>query len=137
MSKYNLDETLSMKGLQAKITFTFSVASVMSALFITVCGLNDLEMNDSNCLLVSIKGLRMGGRGININDTTEGHILFIKKQKDADLVKSRHYQDKVLLPFLAENRYQVYHNSKKIHVSLNCSLLSAGVMEISNRYRQL
>ena len=52
MSKYNLDETLSMKGLQAKITFTFSAASVMSPLFITVCGLNDREMNGSKCLLV-------------------------------------------------------------------------------------
>ena len=105
MSKYKLDETLSMKGLQVKITFTFSTTGVMEPLFITVCDLNGRDMNGSKCLLVPIKGSCVGGGGINSNDTIEGHILFIQKQKDADLVRYRHYQDSILLPFVAENIY--------------------------------
>jgi len=79
MSKYKLDKLLSTKGLQVKITFIFFVAGVMAPLFITVCGFNEREMNGSKCLLVSIKGLRVGGGGININDTTEGLIMFMQK----------------------------------------------------------
>ena len=83
MSKYKLDKTLSMKGLQVKITFTFSTAGMSVLLFITMCDLNNREMSDSNCLLVPIKVLRMSVVGMNINNTTKGHILFMQKQKDA------------------------------------------------------
>jgi len=62
-----------------KITCTFSPAGVMAPLYITVCGLNDRDMNGSKCLLVPIKGLCVDGGDININDITEGHILFMQK----------------------------------------------------------
>jgi len=111
--KCKLDETLSMKGLRVKITFTFFAVGVMAPLFITMCGLNDREMNYSKCLLVPIKGLYVIGGGINLNNTTVGHIRFIQKQKDADLVRYMHYQDNVLLPFLSENRYQFDQHPKE------------------------
>ena len=55
MSKYKLDKTLSMKGLRVKIVFTFFADGVMAPLFITVCGLNNREINGSKYFLVSIK----------------------------------------------------------------------------------
>ena len=55
-----------MKGMRVKLTFTFSGAGTSAPLFITVTSMSEKELPLDKSLLVEVKGLYIGGGGINV-----------------------------------------------------------------------
>ena len=55
-----------MKGMRVNLTFTFSGAGTSAPLFITVTGMTEKELPEDTSLLVEVKGLCIGGGGINV-----------------------------------------------------------------------
>ena len=68
-----------MCDLRVKMTFTFSAVSISAPIFITVYVLNDRELPKDKLILVPLKGLCIGGGGLNMGATTKGYVLFMKK----------------------------------------------------------
>ena len=105
-SKYKIDDSSKMKGLRVKMTFIFSAVGTSAPIFITVYGLNEREMPHDKSIIVPLKGLCIGGGGVNMSGTTIGHVLFMRKQENADSIRYTHYLKNVLLPFIQESRFQ-------------------------------
>ena len=95
-----------MKGLRVKMTFTFSAVGTSAPIFITAYGLNEREMPHDKSIIVPLKGLCIGGGGVNMSGTTIGHVLFMRKQENADSIRYTHYLKNILLPFIQESRFQ-------------------------------
>ena len=60
-SKYSIDESCIMNGMQVKLTFTFIAAGTSTSLFVTVTELNTRILSGRSHLLVKVKGLCVGG----------------------------------------------------------------------------
>lgn len=71
-SKYHIDNFSKMCGLRVKMTFSISAAGTCAPLFITVYGLNEREMPNSKCLLAPLRGMCIGGGGVNIGSNKKG-----------------------------------------------------------------
>ena len=55
-----------MCGLRVKVTYTFSAAGTMATIFISVIGLTERDLPKDPILLIKIKGLCVGGGGVNV-----------------------------------------------------------------------
>ena len=88
-----------MKGLCVKIIFTFSAVGVSAPIFIAVYGLNKRETPKDKCILVPLKGLYIGGGGVNMNTAMDGYVLFMQRQENANTICYTHYLNYILLSF--------------------------------------
>ena len=86
-----------------KLTFTFSAAGTFTPLFVTITGLNTRVLGGRNHLLIKINGLCVIGGGVNVDNPSEGYVLFMAAQPNADLVRYTHYKQNILLPFVTKS----------------------------------
>ena len=93
-----------MKGMRVKLTFSFTALGVSAPMFITVTGLDESELPLDTSLLVKVKGLSIGGGGVNMENESVGYLLFMRKKENADLVRYSFYQKNVLFPFIKKCR---------------------------------
>ena len=97
--KYKNDDSNHMCGLRVKITYTFSAAGTMAPIFIYVLGLNDHTLPNDDCISMKIKGLCVGGGGINVSSKQCGTLLFMKG-KGCDRARSKFIKKKYFYPSL-------------------------------------
>ena len=65
-AQYLPGDTKQMWGLRVKLAYTFSGAGGVSApIFVSIVGLPPREMPSCQCIIVKLKGLWIGGDGIN------------------------------------------------------------------------
>lgn len=123
MLKYQLDNNKSMKGMRVKLTFTFSGGGTSAPQFITVTGMTKRELPEDTSLLFKVKGLCIGGGGINVGCDGVGYILFIRKKENCDMVWYSYYQKEVLIPFNQRSRkdFDWFVNSTPIPDKLTAS----------------
>jgi hypothetical protein len=88
------DNSNSMSGLlQVKLTYTFTGTGLQAHIFVTVSGLTKEELPIETCpsgiLHLEVKGLAIGGGGVQIGGQGKGHIVFIRNDSDKDKDKKR------------------------------------------------
>ena len=106
---YNCDDNKSMSGMRLKCTFTFSALGACFPLVVTVAGLKDSEMPEKDFVHVTVPGLCVGGGGVNVNNTEDGHIVFLRNDPGAEKKKFRWYQDTILIPGI--NAQRLHHDN--------------------------
>ena len=65
---------------------------MLAQFFIIVYG---REISNDKCILVPLKGLCIGGGGVNMNATMSGYVLFMHKQENAYGIRYMHYLKKL------------------------------------------
>jgi hypothetical protein len=109
-SLYNAKATATNIGLQVKNTFLMTAAGKTAPVFISVCGLNERELNVNLCptgvLLLTIEGLCVGGGGVQTGVDAPGYVLFVCNDKDGETekLKCRKYMDTIVFPFVDQVR---------------------------------
>ena len=104
-SRYAQEDSNHMCGLRVKLTYTFSAAGISAPIFVSIVGLTEREMPSSQCVSIKIKGLCIGGDGINIGTQQQGTILFMRNDVDkCDIQRYQIYRDEIFLPFVKRSR---------------------------------
>ena len=67
-----------MCWLRVKITYTFSAAGNMATIFILVLGINARDIPKDTIFLIKIKGIYVGGGGVNVGAQQYGIIIFMR-----------------------------------------------------------
>ena len=93
-----------MCGLRVKITYTFSADGTMAPIFIPVLGITEREMPRYTIILIKIKGLCVGGKGVSMGAQQYGIIIFICSENAMDKKRYQIYRDKILIHFIAQPR---------------------------------
>ena len=93
-----------MCGLRVKITYTFSATGMVNPIFISVIGLTEREFPKEPIVLIKIKGLCVGGGGVNVGAQQYGIIIFICGENAMDKKIYQIYRDEILIPFIAQIR---------------------------------
>ena len=94
-----------MCWLRVKLTYTFSAAGMSAPIFVSIVGLTPREMPSSQCISIKIKGLYIGGDGINVGAEEQGAILLMRNGVNkSDVQRYKIYQDKIFLPFIKRSR---------------------------------
>ena len=104
-SRYTQEDTKHMCGLRVKLTHTFSAAGVTAPIFISVLGLTTREMPNHQCISINIKGLCIGGDGVNVGCEQQGTVIFMRNDTNGgDIQRFKIYRDEILLPFISKSR---------------------------------
>ena len=94
-----------MCGLRVKLTYTFSATGVSVPVFVSAVGLTPREMPSCQCITLQLKGLCIGGDGINVGAEQQGTILFMRNDVEkGDVKRYKIYRDEVFLPFVQRSR---------------------------------
>jgi len=86
------------------VVYVFSSAGISEPLFITVTSMSEKELPLDTSLLVEVKGLCIGGGGINGGCDCVGYILFMRKKENCDMVRYSYYQKELLVSFIQMSR---------------------------------
>ena len=90
-----------MCGLKVKINYTFSTASTMAPIFISVLGRTERDIPKEPIFLIKIKGLCVGVGGVNVGAQNYGILIFMRGENAMDKKRYQIYRDKILIPFIA------------------------------------
>ena len=130
-AKYKIDESNMIKGLRVKLTLVFSVIGTCAPLFATVICLNKRNLYVQKNISIRIKGLCLGGGGINIDNSTHSYASFMTKHENTNLLRYKYYEKNILPPFIF--RYHQMLVIRKANLSWVRYLLYVGAMVISSR----
>ena len=100
-STYKNEDPRNMCGLGVKITYTFSAAGTMAPIFISVLGITERDLPKEPIFLIKIKGLCVGGGGVNLGAQQYGIIIFIRGKNAMDKKIYKIYLDMIIIPFVA------------------------------------
>ena len=111
------DGTDNLNVLRVRLTFTMNAAGMCAAIFITVTGLTERELQKEECpsgvLHVSIKGIRVGGTQ-DLRHDAVGYLAFYRKKKCVaaqTMAEQRNftfYCHEVLISFIDISRQKLY-----------------------------
>ena len=103
-AKYNHEDSNLMNGMRLKMTFTFSAAGTCAPLCVTVSGLTKQEMPNEPIIMLKVRGLCVGGSGVNVGNDRPGFVFFMRGEYKMDVRRYELYQQEILIPFINSTR---------------------------------
>ncbi len=105
---YKVTKKSVLLGMRVKLTFTLSAIGGMAPLLITVPYLTEHELIKADGFLpLKIKGLCIGGGGLDPHNEGFGYLLFTRRsnpQNNIDVKRTKYYRQNILIPYIRAMR---------------------------------